>query len=234
MRKKHGFTLIELLVVVAVMGLLIAIVVPAVAESRRISKRTVCLHNLQQIGTCIQAYLQVNRDRFFYACRLPAIEKHLAEGADPPRKPLPSLPLALKNELSVGGRPGEMLRNPVFECPADQIQEPAVLNHPLIGMKGPKYYDSQDTSYEWQDVLNGVKLSIRYLQLLDIWKGARASDWKAKLKEIPIAYDFETFHQSSNLTRKAASEKQLGILNILYLDFHVETDKNKGFGFSGI
>ncbi len=51
-----GFTLIELLVVISILGILLALLVPALASARDASRKTVCLSNLRQIGVAIQTY----------------------------------------------------------------------------------------------------------------------------------------------------------------------------------
>jgi prepilin-type N-terminal cleavage/methylation domain-containing protein/prepilin-type processing-associated H-X9-DG protein len=58
-KQKTGFTLVELLVVIAIIGILVALLLPAIQAAREAARRSQCINNIRQLGIGLQNYHDV-------------------------------------------------------------------------------------------------------------------------------------------------------------------------------
>jgi prepilin-type N-terminal cleavage/methylation domain-containing protein/prepilin-type processing-associated H-X9-DG protein len=64
MKRHHGFTLVEMLVVIAIIGTLIALLLPAMQMARQAAYRTSCSNRLRQIGLAMTMYTEAHNGQF--------------------------------------------------------------------------------------------------------------------------------------------------------------------------
>jgi|YNPMSStandDraft_1061717.scaffolds.fasta_scaffold02295_4 prepilin-type N-terminal cleavage/methylation domain-containing protein/prepilin-type processing-associated H-X9-DG protein len=119
-RAKKGFTVVELLVVITIIGMLMALLLPAVQSARESGRRATCLNNQRQISLALLQYEQDHGQFPGYRVRIPNL-------SNPNARPLsaswvvPILPFLERNDIYKNWQKGTptAVYLKVLVCPSD-------------------------------------------------------------------------------------------------------------------
>jgi prepilin-type N-terminal cleavage/methylation domain-containing protein len=143
-RGRRGFTLVELLVVIAIIGILVALLLPAIQAAREAARRTQCANNMRQLGLAHQ----MHHDAFKY---LPVdVNGQSNSPADRPMLYLQMLPFmegsAIRGayNFNVDSKDPQNLtllsrEEPMLRCPSDESYLQLVAGNNNVGDRKASY-----------------------------------------------------------------------------------------------
>lgn len=149
-RGSRGFTLVELLVVIAIIGVLIALLLPAVQAARESARRVQCVNNMKQLGVALHSFENLSKTlpvnwgataagagtstvgHSWLTLILPFIEEDVLYKSIKLQRP-PSGGTALVNPITLNSNLAVAAQSVVeFVCPSDSQNGPLTNQDPLV------------------------------------------------------------------------------------------------------
>ncbi len=231
-RRPNGFTLIELLVVIGVVGVLIALLLPAVQAAREAARSTQCKSHLHQIGIAVQQYYETWNNQFFLHHPFDADVNAFANAADSfaeiywEDKLMPYVNAAYANEsIAQGGI--AVADETLYRCPSDLSRR-----RPYINEHGEVDGIANRTSYLMNSLLShktrryGSWNFVRFQQEIGTTNFVCFNERNAEaLEDAPESRqdDYDIWLGTNTIGRWIASKRHGNTSNVLYLDGHARS-----------
>jgi len=182
MRLRKAFTLIELLVVIAIIGILVALLLPAVQAARESARRTQCKNQLKQIGLAMQNYHDLLRAfPAGYYSALDGAGDELGPGwgwgaALLPALEQTNLAAQINLNLDIGDAKNAAARAtllPVFSCPSETYRSQFAVTNTSISVAYGNYVaiNGNGGVSDFAGSNDGAFLRNRWLRVADITDG---------------------------------------------------------------
>jgi prepilin-type N-terminal cleavage/methylation domain-containing protein len=230
--KRLAFTLVELLVAMAIIGALVALLLPAVNAARDAGRRVECLGNLRQIGLAVHQYYQVWNNHFFLHHPYDADVLSNAPASNSfaevywEDKLLPYLGSSVTDESRARmGQISAMER--IYRCPGDTSR----IEMTFDDRNQPDGLANR-TSYLMNSLLShrsrryGSWTLTRFQQAIGLSNFLAFSERDADaLDEAPLSKqdDYDIWLGTNTFGPWIASKRHVRVANYLYLDAHAAT-----------
>ncbi len=184
---RFGFTLVELLVVITIIGILIALLLPAVQAAREAARRLQCQNNLKQLGLALHNYHSVSN--CFPATAAVVIPDHCYDPNNCRGTPLYVVLLPFIEQLGLEGTYDYNMRwvewagtypefantrLAIYQCPSDDRSEEYPSQRVYFGVCGGK---PPRAAYNWRgDVyIDGLFVMNRWRRVADVCDGTAST-----------------------------------------------------------
>jgi prepilin-type processing-associated H-X9-DG protein/prepilin-type N-terminal cleavage/methylation domain-containing protein len=230
-RVHRGATLVELLIVVAVVGVLLALLLPAVQAAREASRRADCSSSLRQIGLAVHQYFDSHGGRFFLHHPYLADVDANSTATDT----FAEIYWADKLQPFIGGRIGDVEQlarqgitdDTIYRCPndlsgkeihLDESGQPDGLSHRVSYLLNSLLTHNTRRYGAWTlaRFQNEVGLS-KFVGMVE----REAGQFTVELGNDPRQDDFDVWLGTGIFGPWIASGRHAGVANSLYLDGHV-------------
>ncbi|MEO8498050.1 MAG: DUF1559 domain-containing protein, partial [Planctomycetota bacterium] len=188
--QRRGFTLVELLVVIAIIGILVALLLPAVQAAREAARRMQCQNHLKQIGLAMHNYHGAHR--CFPAGRMRTLIDGQGRCFSAYAHLLPFLEATtLYDQINFSANPDDPAANgtalsqtiPFFLCPSDssRVLQSNIVNGVIVDSAVHNYPLNTDTTYSLSPrnpggvPVTGVFFENSWLRLAEITDGTSST-----------------------------------------------------------
>jgi prepilin-type N-terminal cleavage/methylation domain-containing protein len=179
MRRCKGFTLVELLVVIAIIALLVSILLPSLQKARELTKRTICLSNLNGIGKAMGLYLNAYNDKYPYVKSPAAVtglnavtgkNRDISPGANTTSPPPRCITTLIFFYVREGNDPA------LFLCPSDTTSKDPSVREPNTGNYYWDFTGYDNVSYSIQAVNNNTE----FTKINQFYMADKNPNWNAQ------------------------------------------------------